>query len=136
MNPEIKQKWLTALRSGDYHQGTGALKKEVGPETQYCCLGVLCDIAAEEGATIAVRRERDPSSSSGLAAWWEFGDHEQLGSSGQLPESVQKWSGVGTGQGDLRKLVNGDPVADSLVALNDSHHFTFEQIADVIEDQF
>lgn len=35
---EIKQKWLDALRSGQYEQGHGKLKTDDG---KYCCLGVL-----------------------------------------------------------------------------------------------
>lgn len=41
MNPEIKAKWLEALRSGNYKQGTGRLRKA---DNSYCCLGVLCDV--------------------------------------------------------------------------------------------
>jgi hypothetical protein len=41
MNPELKQKWLAALRSGEYKQARGYLKTEFG----YCCLGVLCDVS-------------------------------------------------------------------------------------------
>jgi hypothetical protein len=41
MNPEIKAKWVTALRSGEYEQGNFCLKSEAG----YCCLGVLCEIS-------------------------------------------------------------------------------------------
>ena len=41
MNPELKQKWLEALRSGKYKQGTGLLRSK---ENYFCCLGVLCDI--------------------------------------------------------------------------------------------
>lgn len=41
MDKELKEKWVTALRSGEYRQTTGELKDEYG----YCCLGVLCDIA-------------------------------------------------------------------------------------------
>lgn len=40
MDPEVKTKWLEALRSGKYKQGTARLNK--GDE--YCCVGVLCDI--------------------------------------------------------------------------------------------
>lgn len=46
MNKEYKDKWLVALRSGKYSQGHGALLSESG---QYCCLGVLVDIAGEMG---------------------------------------------------------------------------------------
>ena len=36
----LKAKWVEALRSGDYKQGTNRLR--IGDE--YCCLGVLCDV--------------------------------------------------------------------------------------------
>ena len=40
MNKEYKEKWIAALRSGKYKQGTGSLRKN----DKFCCLGVLCDI--------------------------------------------------------------------------------------------
>lgn len=45
MNQEVKQAWLQALRSGEYKQGNGNLHKG----DAFCCLGVLCDIAAKQG---------------------------------------------------------------------------------------
>lgn len=42
MNPTMKQQWITALRSGEYEQGTGFLRTI---NNKYCCLGVLCDVA-------------------------------------------------------------------------------------------
>lgn len=45
MNPELKTKWLTALRSGDYKQGKERLKNVDGT---MCCLGVLCDLMGAE----------------------------------------------------------------------------------------
>jgi hypothetical protein len=44
MTPELKAKWLAALRSGKYQQGEGALNKD----GKFCCLGVLCDVAGYE----------------------------------------------------------------------------------------
>jgi len=41
MNPEVKQMWVDALRSGKYAQGFGALEKD----GRFCCLGVLQDLA-------------------------------------------------------------------------------------------
>lgn len=41
MKPEIKAKWLEALRSGKYSQTTEMLRNSHG----FCCLGVLCDVA-------------------------------------------------------------------------------------------
>jgi hypothetical protein len=40
MQQELKEKWLKALRSGEYSQGTAALRTNIG----YCCLGVLADV--------------------------------------------------------------------------------------------
>lgn len=40
MIPEIKAKWIAALRSGKYQQTKGVLKDHGG----FCCLGVLCVI--------------------------------------------------------------------------------------------
>jgi len=45
MNPEIKTKWLDALRSGKYKQGRGRLRDL---DDKYCCLGVLCDIISPD----------------------------------------------------------------------------------------
>jgi hypothetical protein len=46
MDKEIKEKWLKALRSGEYKQGRNLLyqSKIDGTEERYCCLGVLCDV--------------------------------------------------------------------------------------------
>lgn len=41
MQPELKQKWIEALRSGKYKQGVGVLRSATD---KFCCLGVLCDI--------------------------------------------------------------------------------------------
>lgn len=43
MNPEIKAKWVAALRSGDYEQGRGYLHRG-----GFCCLGVACDLFIKE----------------------------------------------------------------------------------------
>lgn len=43
MNPEIKAKWVEALRSGRYEQTSGRLKDG----DAFCCIGVLCDVYPE-----------------------------------------------------------------------------------------
>lgn len=49
MSPEVKAKWVAALRSGKYQQERNALTNYVdqksGDPARYCCLGVLCVIA-------------------------------------------------------------------------------------------
>lgn len=46
INPEFKQRWLTALRSGKYAQGQRALRQHgtLTGATSYCCLGVALDV--------------------------------------------------------------------------------------------
>lgn len=111
MNPEIKAQWLTALRSGEYVQGTGGLRS-TGDE--FCCLGVLCDLAAKVGV-----------------AEWEQDSYRLLydmdGTSAILPESVQKWAGVSS---------HGDYGDGYLASDNDSRGLSFSQIADIIEENF
>lgn len=50
MNKKIKNKWVKALRSGKYKQGTEALKitHDGDGEAAFCCLGVLCDIVGDK----------------------------------------------------------------------------------------
>jgi hypothetical protein len=50
MNRELRDKWVAALRSGEYKQARGWLSHKGG----YCCLGVLCDVAGLS------RNHRDP----------------------------------------------------------------------------
>jgi hypothetical protein len=41
---ELFNKWIAALRSGEYSQDRGALRTDDG----FCCLGVLCDVMGAE----------------------------------------------------------------------------------------
>lgn len=45
MDPELKGKWVEALRGGDYKQGLGQLRASTNSASYYCCLGVFCEIA-------------------------------------------------------------------------------------------
>src|SRR2546428_4791823 len=48
MNPKVKKAWIKALRSGVYVQGATRLvttHKHPDVPDEFCCLGVLCDIA-------------------------------------------------------------------------------------------
>jgi hypothetical protein len=51
MNPEVKDLWVKALRSGEYSQAEGKLcyaSKEDGSRS-FCCLGVLADLGVKAG---------------------------------------------------------------------------------------
>jgi hypothetical protein len=111
MNPQIKQKWVDALRSGDYQQTQRYLRTNSG----FCCLGVLCDLYGKENNVEWNLANNGHN--------YEFQNMESY-----LPSSMRKWA-------DLEYC--DPPVNDeesTLVRLNDSGS-TFEQIADVIEHQ-
>ncbi len=51
MNPEVKARWVAALRGGEYTQdkytqGKSSLRNKYD---ELCCLGVLCDLAGKDG---------------------------------------------------------------------------------------
>lgn len=61
MNEEIKERWLARLRDGSRQQGEGRLEKIRGDGTsEFCCLGVLCELAVEDGViTRTVTEDED-----------------------------------------------------------------------------
>lgn len=108
MNPEVKTKWVTALRSGKYMQTRRKLKDATG----YCCLGVLCVISNKETG---------------------FGLREnqlQIGTE-NIGNTIRMWADLPLNQG---AYVTIDAETDTLSAHNDQGR-TFLQIADAIEAQ-
>jgi len=110
MNKEIKDKWVKALRSGEYEQGRGCLKKY----DTYCCLGVLCDIHAKETGN----------------EWESINDYEYsyFNSMGSLPFTVKKWAGISSTCIHANKNIK-----IGLIAMNDDGK-PFTEIADIIEE--
>jgi hypothetical protein len=53
MKAKLRNKWTTALRSGEYRQCRGALRDGKGG---FCCLGVLRLVGAQNG--IRIRKSR------------------------------------------------------------------------------
>lgn len=45
MKPELKDQWISALESGEYSKTEGHLRDEDG----FCALGVLADLAVQQG---------------------------------------------------------------------------------------
>lgn len=124
MKPEIKKRWVEALRSGEYQQAKDYL---VSPDG-YCCLGVLCEIAVQDG--VVYREGYEYISTS------EGFDVNNV----DLPRAVQRWAGVSDYYGDgftsLGSNVpykNTDRNAD-FTELNDEMNYTFDMIADAIEN--
>ena len=112
---ENAKKWVAALRSGKYKQGRGVLCRN----GQYCCLGVACEVAEENGVPLIVRVEEDFTISFD-------------GKTRNLPEGVQSWLGL---QNSVGGMVARNRDEHSLTQMNDSAYFSFDQIADIIESE-
>lgn len=124
MPKALHKKWTKALRSGKYNQGKGSLMERVyegyGYTTNFCCLGVLCDIAGS-------------------------GDIEDLGLPSPeflMAEGVRfrnRSDKNGGNEGDgvrFRNFVD-DPLLvgnKSAAAVNDSGKYDFKKIADLIDE--
>lgn len=123
MNPEIKAKWVAALRSGEYVQGRYCLKEvsESG-EAKYCCLGVLCEVALKEG--VAMKINSKPATNGAIHISY---DHSYA----LLPNSVIEWSGLGAADNPI--------IGDNAISnYNDGYVkdiSSFSQIADLIEKE-
>ncbi len=132
MDPGIKAKWLAALRSGEFTQGRNYLAMGA----TYCCLGVLCELAARAG--VVDKR---------LHSGYEDEQHAPrlYGSNlSELPSPVMLWADL---DGDPLVIVDALPVKSlgvaipnellseekvTLAALNDAG-VLFREIADIIE---
>ena len=118
MNPDIKKRWVEALRSGEYKQGKYYLKNG----DDFCCLGVLCDLHRKE-----------------FGGKWEAGTlvtglHNHIAGTyaedASFPsKEVLEWAG---GPIDYLLLSRGQTAT---TAINDGLEYTFTQIADLIEEQ-
>lgn len=122
MKEEIRQMWQTALLSGEYEQGNGALRDS---KDRYCCLGVLCDLYAK--ATGKGKWARTDGS-------WVFFDSDPFDSSTAfLTDGVRKWAG-------LNKVIPAVKVPSeyeapiNITAVNDALGKTFPEIAELIND--
>jgi hypothetical protein len=47
MNKELKNKWISALRSEAYSQAKYRLRSTSHGDVSYCCLGVLCCVSGK-----------------------------------------------------------------------------------------
>jgi hypothetical protein len=134
------QAWLDALRSGDY----GQTKEQLGDgKGNYCCLGVLCEVAGISS---------DLVSSEGSLLQYAFPVPEDVQQAFFLSDTSYAESclpdfalNIILEDLELSQVVGGmddgpggtehsDKLVNRLMTLNDEGGWTFEQIADYIED--
>jgi hypothetical protein len=126
MKADIKQKWVAALRNGEYEQTRAVLRSNGG----FCCLGVLCDLYAQETGM-----KWRPSEQSTC--------YTLHGISTTLPIEVRAWAELADEYGAYVEVETNEDGAThppyrtdvSLTQLNDTWDYDFEMIADVIEQQ-
>lgn len=127
MNEDVKKKWVKALRSGEYKQGQFQLR----PSTEnFCCLGVLCDLAEKEG--IGSWRSFKEADAYAFYAGGN-GSNEDSWRLDRLPTQVCLWANIDE-IGSLPipiHLKGGD--CFTLAKANDSYKLNFDEIADIIE---
>ncbi len=123
MKEEISKKWVAALRGGEYKQGTGALRRT---DNSFCCLGVLCDLYMKD---------------TNQELWEEpvcrgHPKYYMYGKTGDLPDMVRGWAGIRYSTPHLPRSVapfNDGLTYTSLIAVNDRLNYSFDQIADLVE---
>jgi len=113
MKKAIMERWVEALRSGEFKQTKKQLKHGKG----YCCLGVLCRIHARE------HNKR-------------FSKNKYLGVSQVLPRKVMNWAKLKDNNSFITVNKSDNPYRETLAECNDRLDYNFDQIADLIEDQY
>jgi hypothetical protein len=105
MDPQIKQRWVDALRSGQYKQGKGFLHRG----NKFCCLGVLCDTVDASRWTYVKSHDA-----------WAYGEEYPSVATTEINFDI------------LQEIMLDLQLHNYLIKLNDWGH-SFEEIATYIE---
>jgi hypothetical protein len=124
MNIEIAEKWATALESGKYTQGIGALQQN----NKHCCLGVLCELAVDEGIIQPPTLDLDVYSEES----YRYGSHQTTWSIETLPDEVIEWAEMNSNEGIIDTNID-DRHYVSLIEMNDDG-ISFKKIAEKIRE--
>jgi len=129
MNESIRDQWAEACQSGDYEQGRGCLRKTVDGVEQFCCLGILTDLAVKAG--VCEWTDEDEDEGRGVVS--TFPDNvlsSKYIETTILPPVVAKWAGLESNTPSIPGMPEG---RRGLVALNDSK-VPFDVIGKLIKD--
>jgi hypothetical protein len=127
MNPRIKALWVNELRNGGHEQGVEALRRQKPDKAnpEYCCLGILCEIAVREG----VIGPSTPIYQGNDETLFDYADEP----TNLLPAVVQLWAGLSSEDPEV-DAGNIGRTEESLAGLNDSG-VPFAEIAQLVEEQ-
>lgn len=133
MKPEIKKLWIDALLSGEYEQGRGVLCRVDDGKKEWCCLGVLTDLAIKAGIVMEITMSDSNDPNNPNAVFFD-GTHEKL------PVKVQQWSGLETDLGEYSyediNIDDEDIVVDQTLAEDNDNGSTFKELVSIIESYF
>lgn len=102
---QVYKLWIKALRSGEYKQTRCTLKDNKG----FCCLGVLCDLAAKDGGE----------------QWEQEGERFIYGDCSEIPPR------------DILTYLNlSEDKESTLIQMNDILNKSFKSIANYIEKHY
>jgi hypothetical protein len=129
MKKEIAERWVAALRSGEYKQTKNILGRVDGDEKYYCCLGVLCELAVEDGIIPPASIGHDECQDTDDLLVFDGNDKEP-------GRDVIEWAGMRSRAGVYRQdgstTISGDTDRGCLASDNDSGK-SFAEIANIIE---
>jgi hypothetical protein len=117
----FKEKWIAALRSGEYKQGQRRLCYQRKGGDEFCCLGVAANILVLDGYGKWLLKHK--------AALYDGGN-------GSFPAAAYL---TGTAPDWVKRRLKsvkgrvGTEIEDRLVCMNDGRGKTFAEIADWIE---
>ena len=150
MNQEVAEKWVAALRSGEYEQTNEKLRAVIDTNPgglklsgSFCCLGVLCNLFAAEHTD--AKWEMDVKRSVA-----HFNPGNDDGDDENLPDLVREWAGMYSALGAVRYDFDRDRGVAELRALRlnvdrlggesvstladaNDHGVSFEKLATFIE---
>jgi hypothetical protein len=111
MDDKLKKRWIKALRSGKYKQGSGRLQED----GKFCCLGVLCELMPKDFEWRGTRYLDLKYNAENLGSFDELRVHE-LGL-------------------DKKVIDDGDQITlqSKLINMNDNYKKDFNQIANYLE---
>lgn len=126
MNSQVKEKWVAALRSGEYQQGNNSLRSNQG----FCCLGVLCDLYAKEHSQDWEYVNAYSEQNTKAKDSWSFQEETQF-----LPEKVMNWAQLEDNNPEVEILdKDGNLIQHEILSMMNDDGVSFSIIADVIEE--
>lgn len=152
MDANLKKKWLDALRSGEYEQGSDQLVMTfMDGQDKFCCLGVLADIMGDveregdwfkfptEGLDMdSILWDDEECRLMGVGDWSgdnaEFIRDEKIVAETMIPSPIADKLGLRTlVQSDTDNVTPKKELRNELAHMNDQQGKSFIEIADHLE---